>query len=77
MARINELVTPACLIDNTRLQGNARRISEHCEQQGVALRPHVKTLKSLEAAQIYAPVPMPITVSTLGGGPGLCTGRIQ
>lgn len=65
MARINELVTPACLIDNTRLQGNARRISEHCEQQGVALRPHVKTLKSLEAAQIYAPVPMPITVSTL------------
>ena len=65
MALINELVTPACLIDSERLQNNARRVSEHCEQQGVALRPHVKTLKSLEAAQIYAPVPMPVTVSTL------------
>ncbi|QPG06623.1 alanine racemase [Salinimonas marina] len=40
-------------------------MAQQCEAQGVALRPHIKTLKSLEAAAIYAPLPMPITVSTL------------
>ncbi|NVK57973.1 MAG: alanine racemase [Alteromonadaceae bacterium] len=33
--------------------------------ENISLRPHVKTLKSLQAAHYYAPSPMPVTVSTL------------
>ena len=65
MQALKKLITPACIIDEPKLMANARRVAQQCEEQGVALRPHVKTLKSLEAAAIYAPVPMPITVSTL------------
>ena len=65
MKRLNELMTPACLIDEVKLKANAARVAEVCEAAGVALRPHVKTLKSIEAAAIYAPALMPITVSTL------------
>ncbi|WP_218355390.1 alanine racemase [Alteromonas lipotrueiana] len=65
MQLLTTLITPACIIDEPKMAANAQRVAQHCEQQGVALRPHVKTLRSLEAASIYAPVPMPITVSTL------------
>ncbi|WP_414827925.1 alanine racemase [Alteromonas sp. H39] len=40
-------------------------MSEHVKGQGTGFRPHVKTLKSLQAALYYAPPDMPITVSTL------------
>lgn len=65
MMRLSELMTPACLIDEVKLKANATRVAGICEAAGIALRPHVKTLKSIEAAAIYAPAPMPITVSTL------------
>ncbi len=60
-----QIITPACLIHQEKLKRNAKRVFEICEQQQLTLRPHVKTLKSIEAASIYAPVPLPITVSTL------------
>lgn len=59
------LITPACLIDETRFSANADLMKKHLAAQGVAFRPHVKTLKSLQAARYYAPADMPITVSTL------------
>lgn len=65
MTPFRELVTPACIIDEQKLSANARRMATVAENAGVALRPHVKTLKSLEAAQIYAPLSSPVTVSTL------------
>ncbi len=57
--------TPALLIDRPKLEANAARMSARAETLGVVLLPHVKTLKSVEAAKIYAPLGSRITVSTL------------
>ncbi len=65
MEPFEEIITPACLIHQGKLSHNAKRVFDICEKQQLTLRPHVKTLKSIEAASIYAPVPMPITVSTV------------
>ncbi|MCW8108364.1 alanine racemase [Alteromonas ponticola] len=65
MKSLSDVITPACIINQEKLKKNARRFFDIGERQQVALRPHVKTLKSVEAASIYAPLPMPITVSTL------------
>lgn len=63
--KLSQPITPYCLIDETKLIRNAARVAAVADTAGVSLRPHVKTLKSLEAARLYAPAPMPITVSTL------------
>ncbi|MEQ9103491.1 MAG: alanine racemase [Rhodothermales bacterium] len=47
---ISELPTPAVLIDRTRLQTNLDAMAERAETQGVALRPHTKTHKSVALA---------------------------
>ncbi|MCW8092517.1 alanine racemase [Alteromonas sp. ASW11-130] len=65
MTALDQIITPACVIQLNKLEQNAKRVFDICEKQQLTLRPHVKTLKSLEAARIYAPAPMPITVSTL------------
>ena len=57
--------TPALLLDKPKLEANAARMKARAEELGVQLRPHVKTLKSVEAAKIYAPRGSRITVSTL------------
>ncbi|MEW9799151.1 alanine racemase [Alteromonas sp. CYL-A6] len=44
---------------------NSARVSDHIRNAGVSFRPHVKTLKSVEAARYYAPAGSAITVSTL------------
>ncbi len=58
-------MTPACLIDEAKFKRNVARVATHVASQGCQLRPHVKTLKSVEAARYYAPPGTPITVSTL------------
>ncbi|RDV24677.1 DSD1 family PLP-dependent enzyme [Alteromonas aestuariivivens] len=58
-------MTPACVIDRAKLRVNAERLKTLCSQRGIQLRPHVKTLKSVQAAQLYAPPGSAITVSTL------------
>jgi D-serine deaminase-like pyridoxal phosphate-dependent protein len=63
--KLIDLETPALLINKTQLELNAERMFTRARELGVQLRPHVKTLKSIEAAEIYAPQPMPVTVSTL------------
>jgi D-serine deaminase-like pyridoxal phosphate-dependent protein len=60
------LDTPALLLDRGKLERNCRRMRERVRSQGVVLRPHVKTAKSVEVAQVALDAPAgAITVSTL------------
>lgn len=61
-----ELTTPCLLLDRARLERNAARLRQRFEGTGTVLRPHLKTVKSVEAARILLPTPKgPATVSTL------------
>lgn len=65
-ATIGGLVTPALLLDRGRLERNVRRLSDRARALGVVLRPHMKTAKSIDVAQVVFPGgPGPITVSTI------------
>jgi D-serine deaminase-like pyridoxal phosphate-dependent protein len=62
----DDIVTPALLLDAEKLERNCRRMRERLHLHGVVLRPHVKTAKSVEVAQLALGAPAgPITVSTL------------
>ena len=63
---LRELETPCLVLDSTKLARNLGRMRGHLSELGVALRPHVKTAKSIEVAQLaLAGGPAAITVSTL------------
>lgn len=64
---VEELDTPALVVDEDRLDDNIRRMAEFARQHGVALRPHVKAHKTPEIAhrQIRAGA-IGITVAKLG-----------
>jgi D-serine deaminase-like pyridoxal phosphate-dependent protein len=65
-APLDRLDTPALVLDAARLERNCGRMRERIHAQGVALRPHVKTAKSVEVVQRALDAPAgPITVSTL------------
>ncbi|EDQ03209.1 hypothetical protein OIHEL45_19411, partial [Sulfitobacter indolifex HEL-45] len=58
--------TPALLLDEARMERNISRLASHADALGVALRPHLKTAKSIDVARRLAGgTPGPITVSTL------------
>src|SRR4051794_39859878 len=58
--------TPALLLDHDKLERNCERMRSRVHSQGVVLRPHMKTAKSVEIAQCALGAPTgPITVSTL------------
>ena len=60
------LRTPALVLDRGRLEGNLARMQARAAVLGVALRPHLKTAKSVEVARLAtAGQPGGITVSTL------------
>src|SRR4051794_16541301 len=64
--RLDELETPRLLLDADRLERNCAHMRERCRALGVALRPHLKTTKSLEVARVAtAGAPLGVTVSTL------------
>ena len=42
--------TPALVVDEDRMKENARRMLRTVREQGVSLRPHVKTHKTIEGA---------------------------
>jgi D-serine deaminase-like pyridoxal phosphate-dependent protein len=64
--QITELETPYALVDADLVKANTSRMRERLSAHGVALRPHVKTAKSLDVALLAcAGTPGPITVSTL------------
>ena len=66
MTVIQELETPALLLDEPTLERNLTRMREHLAHLGVALRPHVKTAKSIDVVQrSLVGQPGGITVSTL------------
>lgn len=64
--RIQDLPTPALLLDRDRLESNLRRMAERALSLGVALRPHIKTHKCVEVAERQMALGASgITVSTL------------
>ncbi len=63
---LEELPTPAALVDLDRLERNAAAMARRAHQLGVRLRPHVKTHKCIEAARLQVAGHFGgITVSTL------------
>lgn len=52
MTAINDLDTPALLVDLSRMERNIAAMQAACDLNGVALRPHTKTHKSPRVAQL-------------------------
>ncbi len=50
-AHLDQLATPALLVDRTRLETNIAAMAQTLARAGVALRPHVKTSKCWEVAR--------------------------
>ena len=66
MTDIEALPTPALLLDLDLLEGNLRGMSRRVERLGVALRPHIKTHKCVEIAEMQRQWGIAgLTVSTL------------
>ncbi|MFT5503528.1 MAG: D-serine deaminase-like pyridoxal phosphate-dependent protein [Gammaproteobacteria bacterium] len=62
----NDLPTPSLLLDKSRLLVNIKRMQASANRLGVSLRPHLKTMKSAQAAQaMISAGACGITVSTL------------
>jgi D-serine deaminase-like pyridoxal phosphate-dependent protein len=49
---VEEIDTPALIVDRERLEANIQRFAQVAAQAGVALRPHIKTHKTLEIARM-------------------------
>lgn len=65
-ARLEELPTPALLLDLDVLEANLARMAARCRELGVRLRPHIKTHKCIEVARLQRAAGADgITVSTL------------
>lgn len=63
---LENLETPCLLLDVEKLERNCQRMRTRIHEQGVVLRPHVKTAKNVEVVQRALDAPAgPITVSTL------------
>ncbi|MFI6978840.1 DSD1 family PLP-dependent enzyme [Embleya sp. NPDC050154] len=57
--------TPFAVVDVHKARRNIERLAARADRLGVALRPHVKTAKSLDVAGLTHDTPCPVTVSTL------------
>jgi len=63
---LEQLETPALVLDEARMDRNIARMREQARRLGVSFRPHVKTHKCMEVARRMMETPQgPITVSTL------------
>jgi D-serine deaminase-like pyridoxal phosphate-dependent protein len=63
---LDELLTPALVIDEQRMMRNIDRMRRRVSALGVSFRPHVKTSKSLDVSRRVMPTGAgPVTVSTL------------
>ena len=63
---LTDLPTPSLLLDLDRVERNCDTMSRRSQQLGVALRPHLKTAKSVDVARLATRgQPGGITVSTL------------
>ncbi len=63
---LEQLETPALILDEARMDRNIERMRSHLRRLGVSFRPHVKTNKCMDVARRLMESPQgPITVSTL------------
>ncbi|WP_144638837.1 DSD1 family PLP-dependent enzyme [Bordetella genomosp. 13] len=63
---LHSLDTPCLVLDEPRMDANIERLKARMARLGVALRPHLKTPKSIEVARrVMASPEGPATVSTL------------
>lgn len=63
---LKTLDTPSLVVDEARMERNIARLRDHAHGLGVALRPHLKTAKSVAVARRMLPGGNgPATVSTL------------
>ena len=63
---LHEAETPAIVLDRGKLGANCERVRSRCRALGVGLRPHMKTLKSIDAARLAVdPAHGGIAVATL------------
>lgn len=63
---LEQLETPALILDEARMTRNIARMRAQMRRLGVSFRPHVKTNKCLEVSRRLMETPQgPITVSTL------------
>lgn len=66
MADLVDAPTPSLILDRGKLTRNCERMIAKCRSLGVGLRPHLKTLKSIDAARFAIdPAHGGIAVSTL------------
>jgi D-serine deaminase-like pyridoxal phosphate-dependent protein len=64
--QLDDLLTPALVVDEPRMMRNIDRMRTRVSQLGVGFRPHVKTSKSIDVSRRLMPRPTgPITVSTV------------
>ncbi len=64
--KLVELPTPIAVLDEDRVRRNTARMSERARAAGVSLRPHLKTAKSIEVADLATTGHFGgVTVSTL------------
>jgi D-serine deaminase-like pyridoxal phosphate-dependent protein len=64
--QLDDLLTPALVIDEARVTRNIDRMRRRVAELGVSFRPHVKTSKSVEVSRRLMSTPRgPITVSTM------------
>jgi D-serine deaminase-like pyridoxal phosphate-dependent protein len=76
--RIEELDTPAVLIDLDVLERNLERLAKYCREHGLALRPHTKTHKNVGIArQQIASGACGITVAKVGEAEVMAAGGIE
>ncbi len=62
---LDDLETPAALVDVDRMRANLRRAADYCRAHGLAWRPHAKTHKTPElAAEQVAAGAIGLTVAT-------------
>lgn len=67
----DDIDTPFLLLDEARFQRNVDRLYQRITQLGCVVRPHLKTLRSVEAARyLLADSTHPATVSTLAEAEG-------
>ena len=50
--KLSEVPTPSLVLDLAKLRRNAHRMAAAAARHGVALRPHMKTAKSIDVARI-------------------------
>jgi D-serine deaminase-like pyridoxal phosphate-dependent protein len=63
---LSTIETPALVLDRSRVVRNIDRLRTRLDALGVALRPHLKTAKSIDVARLAQPdLAGPVTVSTL------------